>query len=274
MGLLDSLPFSSSPGDSSSSNGVASATASVGDNPSRSSGEESIPNPLLDQGVNPDGALETERRQKVFFVLVTGVLAVAVIVLALSNVWLSTSTRVEPFFVAVDSETSEVVDARPVSMTKNLSEDMVRYRLEQVLRGLRTVYSDRRATANLYSEAWRYILPDSKADSWLRDYLSEQGNENPVQLVGEQQRTITAFEIQKIEGTRTWKIDWAEKHVNQRNDVREVIFSGSMSTARVDLNDVAALEMNPLGLFIDGISWSKTKTKLLKVKGETVDSAE
>jgi len=274
MGLLDSLPFSSSPGDSSSSNGVASATASVGDNPSRSSGEESIPNPVLDQGVNPDGALETERRQKVFFVLVTGVLAVAVIVLALSNVWLSTSTRVEPFFVAVDSETSEVVDARPVSMTKNLSEDMVRYRLEQVLRGLRTVYSDRRATANLYSEAWRYILPDSKADSWLRDYLSEQGNENPVQLVGEQQRTITAFEIQKIEGTRTWKIDWAEKHVNQRNDVREVIFSGSMSTARVDLNDVAALEMNPLGLFIDGISWSKTKTKLLKVKGETVDSAE
>lgn len=225
---------------------------------------EAPPSDELVMGPDPDGALERQRRQKYYLVLLSSILLVCVIVLAAANVWLSVSARVEPFFVAVNEDSKEVVDARPVSQTKYLSDDLVQTRLQKIIRGFREVYSDPRATRKQYEMAWRHVLPESKADSWLRKKLSLKNGENPTDLVGQQQRSVTDLEITKVEGTRTWQLTWAEEHTTENGAVREVLLTGSVSTTRVDLDNEAALKLNPLGLFVDGITWNQTESEVIK----------
>jgi len=214
-------------------------------------------------GPYPDGALSSERRQKVLMYQLLMVLSIAASILAIAVVYLATTSRVEPFFVAVNSETGDVVDARPVSTTKFLSERMVTSRIEEIITGLRTVYTDPRATRLGYEEAWRYIMPATKADQWLRDYLSPEGTENPITLVGKQQRSVMDMQVTLVQGTRTYQVTWGERHVNTKNSIREIVMTGSVSILRVDLNDKDALMLNPIGLFVDGISFSETRSRIV-----------
>jgi len=214
-------------------------------------------------GPYPDGALSSERRQKILMYQLLIVLSIAASILAVAVVYLATTSRVEPFFVAVNTETGDVVDARPVSTTKFLSERMVTSRIEEIITGLRTVYTDPRATRLGYEEAWRYIMPATKADQWLRDYLSPEGAENPITLVGKQQRSVVDMQVTLVQGTRTYQVTWGERHVNTKNSIREIVMTGSVSILRVDLNDKDALMLNPIGLFVDGISFSETRSRIV-----------
>ena len=215
------------------------------------------------EGPYPDGAISSERRQKVLMYQIVIVLSIAASILAIAVVYLATTSRVEPFFVAVNSETGDVVDARPVSTTKFLSERMVTARIEEIIKGLRTVYTDPRATRLGYEEAWRYVMPATKADQWLRDYLAPDGTENPITLVGKQQRSVMDLQVTLVEGTRTYQVTWGERHINTKNNIREIVMTGSVSIVRVDLNDKDALMLNPLGLFVDGISFSETRSRIV-----------
>lgn len=220
-------------------------------------------------GPYPDGALQSERRKSVLLLTLCMIFGVATFALTVATIYLSTTSRVEPFYVAVDRQSGDVVDARPVSTTKYLSERMIRSRLRKVVEGLRTVYTDKRATRRSYEEAWRYVLPGSSADRFLRDFLSTAGTDNPVQLVGEQQRFITDIEVTHVQGTRTYQVTWAERHINSKSDIRETLFTGSLSTVRIDLNDTDALRLNPIGLFVDGISFRKTDSRILQTGGDS-----
>jgi len=262
---------------SSSPDPASSASDSVSDAPSQSSAKTSssrgdgsaVFSSYFEGGPYPDGALQSERRKSVLLLTLCMIFGVATFALTASTIYLSTTSRVEPFYVAVDRQSGDVVDARPVSTTKYLSERMIRSRLKKVVEGLRTVYTDKRATRRAYEEAWRYILPGSSADQFLRDFLSTAGTDNPVQLVGEQQRHITDIEVTHVEGTRTYQITWAERHVNSKSDIRELLFTGSFSTVRIDLNDTDALRLNPVGLFIDGLSFRKTDSRILQTSSDS-----
>jgi type IV secretory pathway TrbF-like protein len=147
------------------------------------------------------------------------------------NLWLSTASRVEPFYVAVDETEGEVVDARPVRQGQSLSEPLIQSQIRTVIRGLRVVYADPRATKRGYEEAFRKILPSSEAESFIRQrYLPEDTERedptSPPALVGRVQRTITDLEVTPIEGTRSYNIRWIERELSQSsNTVTERAFS-------------------------------------------------
>jgi hypothetical protein len=88
-------------------------------------------------------------------------------------------------------------------------------------------------------------------------------------LVGRVQRTITDLEVTPIEGTRSYNIRWIERELSQSsNTVTERAFSGSASTVRLEESNLEALRQNPLGLYIDGLSWQQTSEEILRSTDE------
>lgn len=213
-----------------------------------------------------------DRLQKQFFyaLFLAGISVVALVVAIIINLQLSQSTRVEPFYVAVNEETGEVVQSGSVSRMQTLSAPLIKSRIELTIRGLRVVYSDQRATEKSYRRAYSHVLPGSDADAFLRTYydLTARDEENissPPFLVGEVQRTVTDLEVTPIEGTKTYEVRWIERELNPQNDnLVERAFTGSVSTVRIDETTTEALEQNPLGLYLDGLSFQESSKELIQ----------
>lgn len=251
--------------------------ASTGDTPSPSNGEESwsgnaedepVGHPHLTELKRRRNRVQRERRRNFYLTLLNGVLAASLAVAVGVTFWLSTSTRVEPFYIAVDEEQGEVVEARTATRMQTLSTSVVRNKLQEVIRGLRTVYADPRATRQAYQESWNHVLPASEAEAFLRSSFNlnqqQQTNTDPTSLVGDVQRSITEMQITPIQGTNSYEIQWIEQEVRESSGrLTERAFSGSISTIRQKQDNRKALQKNPLGLYIEGLEWNQTDQRLI-----------
>jgi type IV secretory pathway TrbF-like protein len=238
-----------------------------------SSGDsEGTTNPFLEYQSRYRNRLERLQRQKMYLMLLAGVSVVCLAIAVVVNLQLSTSSRVEPFYVAVDEESGEIVKARSVERMQTLSKPLVQARLREVIRGLRIVYQDPRATRQAYKEAWNYIEPSSTAEAFLRREYSI-GDENttttPPALVGEIQRTITDLRVTPVEGTNSYNLGWIEREVTSNGAISERAYTGSISTIRVEQTDKESLRENPTGLYIRGLSWQNTSTEILQSAGDS-----
>jgi type IV secretory pathway TrbF-like protein len=238
-----------------------------------SSGDsEGTTNPFLEYQSRHRNRLERLQRQKMYLMLLAGVSVVCLAIAVVVNLQLSTSSRVEPFYVAVDEESGEIVKARSVERMQTLSKPLVQARLREVIRGLRIVYQDPRATRQAYKEAWNYIEPSSTAEAFLRREYSI-GDENttttPPALVGEIQRTITDLRVTPVEGTNSYNLGWIEREVTSNGAISERAYTGSISTIRVEQTDKESLRENPTGLYIRGLSWQNTSTEILQSAGDS-----
>jgi len=233
---------------------------------------EGTTNPFLEYQSRHRNRLERLQRQKKYLMLLAGVSVVCLAIAVVVNLQLSTSSRVEPFYVAVDEESGEIVKARSVERMQTLSKPLVQARLREVIRGLRIVYQDPRATRQAYKEAWNYIEPSSTAEAFLRREYSI-GDENttttPPALVGEIQRTITDLRVTPVEGTNSYNLGWIEREVTSNGAISERAYTGSISTIRVEQTDKESLRENPTGLYIRGLSWQNTSTEILQSAGDS-----
>jgi type IV secretion system protein VirB5 len=245
---------------SSSSNGKGSWTGNADDEP--------VHHPHLTELKRRRNRVQRERRRNFYLTLLNGVLAVSLAVAVGVTFWLSTSTRVEPFYIAVDEEQGKVVEARTATRMQTLSTSVVRNKLQEVIRGLRTVYADPRATRKTYQESWNHIMPSSEAEAFLRSSFNlnqqRKTNTDPTSLVGDLQRSITEMQITPIQGTNSYEIQWIEQEVRQTSGrLTERAFSGSISTVREKQDNRKALQKNPLGLYIEGLDWNQTDERLV-----------
>jgi len=248
------------PPSSSSSNGKSSWSGNADDEP--------VHHPHLTELKRRRNRVHRERRRNFYLTILNGVLAVSLAVAVGVTFWLSTSTRVEPFYIAVDEEEGKVVEARTATRMQTLSTSVVRNKLQEVIRGLRTVYADPRATRKAYQESWNHIMPSSEAEAFLRSSFNlnqqRKTNTDPTSLVGDVQRSITEMQITPIQGTNSYEIQWIEQEVRETSGrLTERAFSGSISTVREKQDNRKALQKNPLGLYIEGLDWNQTDERLV-----------
>ena len=226
---------------------------------------DSSVSPFLQYKERVRNRLDRLQRQNYYIVLLCSVLATALIVSTIVNLWVSSVNRVEPFYVAIDEESGEVIRTGTPEKLQGLSQPVVEAQIRQIIRGLRAVYVDQRATRQSYREAFARIKPSSKAEEFIIETLnvrSQEESKAPPQLVENIQRTISRFEITRVQGTRTYNIRWVERELNS-GSITEKSFAGSISTTRVKKESKEALKKNPLGFYADGLTWKQTSSELM-----------
>lgn len=267
-------------GDSSSENGKPeessprpegkSENSNLEDNPFRgresSSEEDPSASPYLEFSKEVRNREDRLRREKLYLLFLSSVLALSLTVAVGVNLWVSSQSQVEPFYVAIDSKSGEVMRSGTVERMQGLTQPVIKNQIEKVIRGLREVYTDRRATRRAYTASWDRILPDSDAEDFVTSVLQLNTEEpkSPPSLIDDLQRTITELEITRVQNTRTYNVRWIERELREgKNQVRQRAFTGSFSTARIEKIEKQALQNNPLGLYVDGISWQQTSTSMV-----------
>ena len=201
-------------------------------------------------------------RGRYFHMALSSLLGAALLISVAGNIYFAGTSRVEPYYIALNEESGEILQAGMSTASSGVSESMVRNHIETFITGLRTVYVDRRATIADYEEAWGYVLPGSKAERFLEDHFEREGG-SPAQEVGRLQRSVVEMEIDKVEGTRSWRVEWIEREAMASGDITEHIYRGSISIRRVELSTREALEKNPIGVFIEGLTWRETDSRAL-----------
>lgn len=208
------------------------------------------------------------RRQNFWLRLLAGVFAISTVVAMGVNLWVSSSNQVEPVYIPVDRSSKEVLEPQRVDQIQTLSEPMVKNQLREVIRGLRTVYADFRATKQSYQNAWNHIQPGSEAEVFLKEtynITSEDDITSPTALTGSVQRQVSELEIVPIEGSDSYSLQWVEREARLDSETLvENVYAGSVSIIRLEQSDIEALRQNPTGLYIKGLSWQETERKVLQ----------
>jgi Type IV secretory pathway, TrbF components len=231
--------------------------------------EDPTLNPFLERQQWLRNRLDRVNRQNLFLRFLAGVSIIAVVVAVAVNLWISSSSQVEPIYVPIDRSTQKVLEPQSADRIQTLSEPLIRQQLRDVVSGLRTVYADFRATKRSYQNAWNYIRPSSEAEVFLKDAYgissAQEEVSSPPSLTGSIQRQISNLEIVPIEGSDSYSISWVEREARLDSEtVVERAYTGSMSVVRIEQSDMEALRKNPTGLFVKGLSWQKTSSELLQ----------
>lgn len=209
-----------------------------------------------------DSRIDQAVQSKHQFMVIALVASLAAALAISGLVYLSTTSRVEPWMIVYSDKTGQLLYSGDIKPIDSVPELATKRHLEEVLEGLRTVYTDRRATSKDFLEAYAFIGKGSEADAYLRDFFARTG-ENPVQQVGDVQRSISEMEVGKIAGTRSWDLRWVEREVQGNGEVIQTVWLGSFSVTRSQNTDPEKNPKNPTGIYVDGISWQQVSSEVL-----------
>ena len=189
-----------------------------------------------------------------------------VVCLALSlgmNLYQATEAEVIPFKVVVDGTTGYLLETGPLEPIEDIDHVLLQRELREFITGLRTVLSDRDATAKQFNYAYGHVAQGSPADAFLKDFFLRNGN-HPLDLAGRAQRTVVEFVgPTPLSDTRTWSVQWSERTAQGGKSVTEDVYSGSISVRIIPAENLEMAQRNPLGVWIDGLQWEKVSTKII-----------
>lgn len=189
----------------------------------------------------------------------------ASIILASGLVALALDSRTEMYETKVDMRTDEVVSVSKANVIEG-DPDVLKTRaiLREFVRGIRTVFADRRATIQSVNEAYKYLVDGSPAHNFLNDYYRRTG-EYPVQEVGALGRSVETISLNKQPDTNTWKLRWVERQLSGESS-RKRVFEGTISLRdRLPRDEVPdeQLRKNPFQVYIVGLSFHSISQDLL-----------
>jgi type IV secretion system protein VirB5 len=242
------------------------APNTVGENETSEPADAKAVSPYLAARRDVNDRLSIINRGRFFHMAISSLLGAALLISVAGNIYFAGTSRVEPYYIALNEDTGDILQAGMSDGSSGVTETMVRNQIETFITGIRTVYVDRRATIADYEQAWGYVLPGSKAERFLEDHFEREGG-SPAQEVGRLQRSVVEMEIDKVEGTRSWRVEWIEREAEPSGDMTEHIYRGSISIRKVELSTREALEKNPIGVFIEGLTWRETDSRALTLDG-------
>ena len=162
-------------------------------------------------------------------------------------------SRVTPYVVEVDrfGRAQAFGAAEPLKATDRR---VMIAQLAGFIRNVRTVLPDANAQAEVMRQAYAFV--DQTAAEFLNDYFSKPVND-PRALGEEMTRTVEVTSVLEIPGTKTWKVQWTEQEFpRQAGGVeRTVAWEAYLQTKVVPPKTTERIEVNPLGVYVTGISW-------------------
>lgn len=180
-------------------------------------------------------------------------LAALGILQAAGLIYLSAKSKVIPFVVAID-DLNRVVAAGPAEETGQADERLVRAALFQWIGDLRMVTTDGVAQRKAIDRVYAMIASGSSAQVQVGDFYSK---DQPASRA--QHQTVSA-DVKAVFATsdKTYEVEWVETTRSLAGQVSsQEHWKGSATIALNPPTDERLARVNPLGIYVVNLSWSK-----------------
>ena len=182
------------------------------------------------------------------------VLALAVALVATCGlIALSTKAKVVPYVVAIDN-LGRVLAAGPADQASRADDRLKRAALFQWMSDLRTVTTDGVAQRKAIDRVYSMIANGSPAQVEIGDFYR---NDPPFDRA--QKRTVEV-DVKAVfpVSDRTYQVEWTEIVRGLSGQIEsQDNWKGSVTIAISPPNDERLIRVNPLGIYVTNVSWSK-----------------
>ena len=183
---------------------------------------------------------------------VTGAALVLSLALAGGLVWLSLQHKTVPYIVEVDS-LGAALAIKPVEHAAHPADErIVRYQLAAFIRGARQVMTDRIAMKKSFEQVYAYAR--GPARTFLDDYYRAN---NPFETTKTYVVVPTVTSLLRLSPT-SWQVRWTEEQ--RAFDgllVGKSQWEGVLTTEIAPPTSEDTIQMNPLGLYVTDLRWTK-----------------
>jgi type IV secretory pathway TrbF-like protein len=180
------------------------------------------------------------------------------LILAAGLVWLAGRSRYIPYIVEVDRLGFGMTVPQPLTPASvpDVTARMERYELAVFIREARSVSSD----AQVEQQMLNALLAHARgaADRFLDEYYHSDPTNNPFQVAQKQTVAVQIDSILPL-SAKSYEVRWTEV----RRDLNGAVigapshWEAELETEIVPPREADAIEINPLGFYVDGISWTQ-----------------
>ena len=183
---------------------------------------------------------------------VAGAELVVTLILAGGLVWLSLQHKIIPYVVEVDALGAALAIKPAENAGYTADERIVRYQLAAFIRGARQVMTDRIAMKKGLEQVYAYAR--GAARTYLDEYYRAN---NPFEIAKTYAVVPTVTSLLRLSPT-SWQIRWTEE---QRGLDGLLLgksqWEGVVTTEVVPPTSEDTIHVNPLGLYVTDIRWTK-----------------
>ena len=177
---------------------------------------------------------------------IAGIEAVGLIALAMK-------TKVVPFVVAVDN-LGRVIASGPAEQASFADDKLKRAALIQWVGDLRTVTTDGIAQRKAIDRVYAMIARGSSAQVQVGDYYR---NDPPHERAATQMVSVDVKAVY-ASSDKSYEVEWTETTRSLSGEVKnEQRWKGSFTIAVNPPTDERLVRLNPLGVYVTNVSWSR-----------------
>ncbi len=193
--------------------------------------------------------------------LAAGGLLLLNIILAAGMVWLSGRSRYIPYIIEVDKLGYGLTVPQPLTPASvpDVTARMERYELAVFIREARAVSSDPQVEQQMLNSLLAHAR--GAADRYLDEYYHSDSSNNPFQIAQKQTISVDIDSILPL-SAKSYEVRWTER----RRDLNGALigapthWEAELETEIVPPREAVAIESNPLGFYVDRISWTQQQS--------------
>ena len=164
--------------------------------------------------------------------------------------WYSARSTITPYVVEV-GRAGQVLGVGPAVETYHPRNAEIAYFLSRFIEDVRSVPLDPIVLRQNWLEAYDYVTPRGAA--MLNAYARAN---NPFAQVGQRTVTVQVRSIVRVSGS-SFQAQWTEQTFANGALVSTERWTGILTIVIHTPHDVVSLSKNPLGIYIDGLYWSR-----------------
>jgi type IV secretion system protein TrbF len=180
------------------------------------------------------------------------------LILAAGLVWLAGRSRYIPYIVEVDRLGFGLTVPQPLTPASvpDVTARMERYELAVFIREARSVSSDPQVEQQMLNSLLAHAR--GAADRFLDEYYHSDPSNNPFQIAQKQTVSVQIDAILPL-SAKSYEVRWTEL----RRDLNGAVigapshWEAELETEIVPPREAVAIESNPLGFYVDRISWTQ-----------------
>jgi type IV secretion system protein VirB5 len=164
--------------------------------------------------------------------------------------WQSARGTVVPWVVQVD-RLGDVQAVGPATGDYKPGDPIIARDLANFIKDVRSISSDPSVLRQNWLDAYRYLT--DKAKLTLNEYAQTN---DPFSKIGKEQVAVEVASVIRA-SDRSFRIEWIERHYTDGTLASSQRWSAIVTVVIQPPHDKTNLNLNPLGIYIDAINWSK-----------------
>jgi type IV secretion system protein TrbF len=165
-------------------------------------------------------------------------------------IWQTTQSRVVPYVVEVD-KLGGAVAIGPALAPYNPSDAEIAYYLARFISDVRSLSIDPIVVRKNWLEAYDYATDHGAV--FLNDYARA---DDPFRAVGTRTISVTVTSVVRVSDT-SFQVKWTEDIFEHETRAGTERWTAIVSIVRKEPRSAEVLHKNPLGLYVNGLNWSR-----------------